>query len=94
MGIRAIKEEGDVFKMIMELKSYSEECLKCKCRTCQKAYFKENKSICNTYCEENCNGDKHMEFIAENECHIPINNSDKLDCESRSYRQLKKLLKS
>jgi len=43
----------------MELKNYSEECLKCKCRTCRRTYkLNKNLSACNTWCDKNCKGNE------------------------------------
>ena len=55
----------------MELKNYSEECLKCKCRTCRRTYkFNANLYACFTWCDENCKGDEMSPKVYNNEnCH-------------------------
>jgi len=67
MGIRVIKEEGDVYKM--ELKNLSENCLDCKCRTCKATYKLDNNSSCYTWCEENCKGEEPLDFKPDKECY-------------------------
>lgn len=54
----------------MELKNYSEECLKCKCRTCKSTYELNNSSeACYTWCEEDCKGEDPLDFRPDKECY-------------------------
>lgn len=41
----------------MELNNYSEECLRCKCRSCRHTYkLNRNLSACYIWCDLNCVG--------------------------------------
>lgn len=59
----------------MELKNLSENCLKCKCRTCQLAYGLDNKITCATWCEIECKGEEPLDLRPDKDCYVPIGNS-------------------
>jgi len=76
----------------LELKNYSEECLKCKCRTCKSTYDRSDMyATCFTWCEEHCKGEDPIDFREDinKECHTPIIDDKNIMITVEEYKTLK-----